>query len=152
MQNLSSDFIQHLFHGQPQLMRGMLGDFEETISGKKLKRTERRALFALLRSGTMTATALAEHLSIEKGALTPLVNRFIRFGYIRKTKSTVDRRSVSIALTPKGNDISMRLRERIHAHIQSKIARLPAADQKRLRSAVADIFFIAAKIRRTEAR
>ncbi|MEK6793832.1 MAG: MarR family transcriptional regulator [Spirochaetota bacterium] len=142
----SSDFIQHLFHGQPLLMRRMLGDFEESVTGKRLKRTERRALFALLRTEAMTATALANHLSIEKGALTPLVNRFIRFGYVRKTRSHIDRRAVSITLTPAGRATALRVRAKVHAHIKAKIALLSVSDRRRLRAAVAVMYSLAEKI------
>ena len=65
-----------------------------------INRTDSRCLDILERRGRMTAGALAEESGLTTGAVTALVDRLERAGYLRRTRDTIDRRKVFIELTP----------------------------------------------------
>lgn len=60
----------------------------------------------MTRLGEPTPTALAEALKLSKPSVSAIVNRFVKEGYVRKERSTLDRRSFHIQLTEKGQAIA----------------------------------------------
>lgn len=68
-----------------------------------LNRTDHRCLDILERSGRITAGQLAEGADLTTGAVTAVLDRMERAGYVRRVRDTVDRRRVLIELTPKAH-------------------------------------------------
>lgn len=66
-----------------------------------INRTDARCLDILDQHGTMTAGALAEASALTTGAITALLDRLGRAGYIRRVPDRGDRRRVLVELTPK---------------------------------------------------
>jgi DNA-binding MarR family transcriptional regulator len=65
-----------------------------------INRTDSRCLDIVERHGRMTAGALAEESGLTTGAVTALVDRLERAGYLHRIRDTADRRKVFIELTP----------------------------------------------------
>lgn len=63
-------------------------------------RTDLRAMEVISRSGAKTAGELATELGLTTGAVTALIDRMERAGYLLRTRGTVDRRQVLVDLTP----------------------------------------------------
>ena len=74
-----------------------------------INRTDSRCLDIVERHGRMTAGALAEESGLTTGAVTALVDRLERAGYLHRVRDTVDRRKVFIELTPLMTSITEKL-------------------------------------------
>ncbi|MBC2715266.1 MAG: MarR family transcriptional regulator [Desulfobacteraceae bacterium] len=59
-------------------------------------------LWALLFSGELSMKDLAENINRDKSTVTALVNKLIKFGYVKKRTDINDNRVNLISLTPKG--------------------------------------------------
>jgi MarR family len=65
-----------------------------------LSGAERKCLDILDRLGAVTAGRIAEHTGLTTGAVTGMVDRLVRAGYVERTPNPSDRRSVLVALRP----------------------------------------------------
>jgi DNA-binding MarR family transcriptional regulator len=63
-------------------------------------RTDLRAIEVISRFGAKTAGDLAVHLGLTTGAVTALTDRMEKAGFLRRVRSTTDRRQVLVELTP----------------------------------------------------
>ncbi len=62
--------------------------------------TDQRCLGLLLRHGAMGAGQLAAATELSPGAMTAALDRLERLGHIRRVRSSTDRRSVIVEITP----------------------------------------------------
>ena len=65
-----------------------------------LSAAERKCLDVLDRLGPVTAGRIAEHTGLTTGAVTGMVDRLSRAGYVQRTPNPDDRRSVLVTLRP----------------------------------------------------
>ena len=64
-----------------------------------INRSDGRALDIIERHGRMTAGELARESGLSTGAITTLLDRLERVGYVRRVRDDVDRRRVLVELT-----------------------------------------------------
>ncbi|WP_438434579.1 MarR family winged helix-turn-helix transcriptional regulator [Gorillibacterium sp. sgz500922] len=80
-----------------------------TLWGKKLEgrvsRHQLKILSILRTDGPQKVTDLAEALYLTPGAITGLTTKLEESGYIRRTRSEGDRRTVTIEITPQGEEM-----------------------------------------------
>ncbi len=55
--------------------------------------------------------SLGERLYLDSGTLTPLINRLVKMGYVKKEKSLHDEREINIFLTLKGKNLKRKSAE-----------------------------------------
>ena len=67
-------------------------------------RNDGKALDVLQEREPMTAGALAEELGLTTGAITTLLDRLEKVGYVRRVRDTADRRRVLVELTPRARE------------------------------------------------
>lgn len=65
-----------------------------------LSAAERKCLDILDRLGPVSAGRIAEHTGLTSGAVTGMIDRLSRAGYLDRTPNPADRRSVLITLRP----------------------------------------------------
>jgi len=65
-----------------------------------INRTDSRCLDIIDRHGRMTAGELAAESGLTTGAITAVVDRMERAGYVRRTRDVGDRRRIFVELTP----------------------------------------------------
>jgi hypothetical protein len=65
-----------------------------------LSGAERKCLDILDRLGAVSAGRIAEHTGLTTGAVTGMIDRLTRAGYVERTPNPADRRSVLITLRP----------------------------------------------------
>ena len=65
----------------------------------EINRTDLRCLDVLERLGPMTAGELASSCGLTTGALTALLDRLERAGYVRRDRDEADRRKVVVSMT-----------------------------------------------------
>jgi DNA-binding MarR family transcriptional regulator len=76
-------------------------EFDDAASERLgINRTDQRCLDILDMHGQMTAGQLAAESGLSTGAVTTLLDRLERVGYLRRVRDTVDRRRVLVELTP----------------------------------------------------
>jgi len=88
------------------------------------------ALDILERAGQMTPGQLAERLSLTTGAVTALIDRLERAGWISRSPHPSDRRSQVLALTEEAQAIGEREMGPWAAEMQAAAKRLSAADRE----------------------
>jgi DNA-binding Lrp family transcriptional regulator len=75
--------------------------FHEAVGGLLgLSSVERKCLDLLGRLGPVTAGTIREHTGLTTGAVTGLVDRLEKAGYVERTRDTVDRRKVVVRVLP----------------------------------------------------
>lgn len=67
-----------------------------------LSAVERKCLDVLRRLGPVTAGAIGEHTGLTTGAVTGLMDRLEKAGYVRRDRDPRDRRKVVVELLPNG--------------------------------------------------
>lgn len=72
-------------------------------------------MMVLWEKGDISVKDLGEVLYLDSGTLTPLLKRLEAKGYVTRTRSTVDERSVNIALTDEGKVLEERAKDVPHA-------------------------------------
>jgi DNA-binding MarR family transcriptional regulator len=94
---------------------------------KGISPTHGDILWALLSSGELSMKDLAERINRDKSTVTALVNKLIKFGYVKKRTDVNDSRVNLISLTPRGLDlkddvidISIALREKAYQGLTEK--------------------------------
>jgi DNA-binding MarR family transcriptional regulator len=65
-----------------------------------LSAVERKCLDVLRRLGPVTAGTIGEHTGLTTGAVTGLMDRLERAGYVQRARDTHDRRKVVVELVP----------------------------------------------------
>ena len=72
-----------------------------------INRTDARVLDVLERSGQMAAGAIATESGLTTGAVTTLLDRLERAGYVRRIRDQQDRRRVLVEMTPKARKLAL---------------------------------------------
>src|SRR5262245_22294894 len=75
-------------------------EFDEAASARLgINRTDARCLDILDMHGQMTAGQLAAESGLSTGAVTTLLDRLEKVGYVKRVRDTVDRRRVLVEMT-----------------------------------------------------
>jgi len=73
--------------------------FHSAIGAKMgLSATEHKALDIIMRAGPVTAGELANLTGLTTGAVTGLIDRFEKAGYVRRVKDPEDRRKIKVEI------------------------------------------------------
>lgn len=91
-------------------------------------------LLGVLRDRQPTINELATLLGLDKSSVSGLVDRAEQRGLVRRAPSTVDRRSVLVALTKDGRALASEVSARFGADVAAMLEPLTAADRATLTS------------------
>jgi DNA-binding MarR family transcriptional regulator len=80
----------------------MIGVLDKHILESKFSLSEARVLYELNNIEHCTARKIMYALSIDEGYLSRIIERFIKLGYVKKTRTENDKRAFSLVVTPKG--------------------------------------------------
>lgn len=93
------------------------------------------SLFVLAeQEGPISATRLVEHLGLGRTAMTSVVDRLERQGWVQRRPSTIDRRVADLILTEAGKKIVEDVRPVLRSTIESYLSGLSAKDLASWRS------------------
>lgn len=87
----------------------MEAEFNNRLARFELTRVAWAVLGAIHSDEKSTPSELAEFLSIDRAAITRLLDKLEKQGLIIRQRTDEDRRSVSLLLTPKGKSLSVDL-------------------------------------------
>jgi DNA-binding MarR family transcriptional regulator len=98
-----------------------------------INRTDLRLLDILGRAGPMTAGRLAEDGKLTNAAVTVVVDRMQRMGYMRRVRDTVDRRRVMVDATPKAHERAWALYGKVAEKLGEQLERYSEEELELLR-------------------
>lgn len=91
-------------------------------------------------------TDLSTRLHVSAGSLTTMMNRLIELGLVERTRSTTDRRVVTVKLTEKGTSVLKNGRDHMRSTLAAILATLPPADRVELGASLESMNAIMNKI------
>ena len=103
-------------------------------SGAGLSPADLDALEHLEAAGPLTQRQLGERLSLTSGAITMLVDRLERAGWVRRRPHPNDRRSVLVELSGQAAERTPAGLAAFHTRIRALAAAVPAAHQEAIAS------------------
>ena len=122
-----------------QLHNSLLSDFHPEIDPDGLNRTHWRTLMYIADSESDCMKGIGRHVGLEAGSFTPVADRLIDEGLVERFRDSGDRRKILLRLTPRGEKISEKLRERIKDHFSARLSILNDAEFGDLISAMKTI-------------
>ena len=99
-------------------------------------------LWLVKRNPGMPLKELAEEERISAPALSGHVDRLERAGFIERVRSQVDRRRVGLVLTPAGERLLRRVRERRTAWLAERLGNLVPAELEAVAAAIAPLMLL----------
>jgi DNA-binding MarR family transcriptional regulator len=108
----------------PLVMRSLRAEFR-SHRGKEISIPQYRALMYLRRSPGASLANVAEYLGITSPSTSKLVNDLVERDLIDRQTSPVDRRKITLILTPKGLDLAQTSLRQTQAAYVERFATLP---------------------------
>lgn len=115
-----------------RLYTKQMGVLNEGLLNSSYSLTEVRILYELANSGSTTATALGNELSLDPGYLSRILRRFQDSGLIERTPSEEDARNMLLSLTRKGRKEFEPLNAASEAEVGEMLSKLSAEEQRQL--------------------
>ena len=129
-------------HLRKYLMTGL----SEEMGCEHLNRTHYRTLLFLSSAGSNCMTGVRRHLGLEAGSFTPVVDRLIDEGLIKRERDRDDRRRIVLQITEDGNRMASRVREVINRRINQKLSLLDDRDVNELAEILDSLASISVRI------
>jgi DNA-binding MarR family transcriptional regulator len=85
--------------------RTVIASYRSVLEPLGLTHPQYLAMLALWQHGTLTVKSLGELLHLEPATVSPLVKRLEQAGFVTRTRSSADERSIDVALTAAGRDL-----------------------------------------------
>jgi len=104
-------------------------------AGTDLSPSQTAALATIERHGPLTPSELAELERVQRPTATRIVARLEDEELVERTSDPADRRSFTVAATPKGRTLMGKLRTRKNAYLARRLQRLDDADLATLQRA-----------------
>ncbi|MFE1175404.1 MarR family winged helix-turn-helix transcriptional regulator [Streptomyces sp. NPDC058773] len=85
--------------------RAFGGVYRDALKGLGLTYPQYLVMLVLWEHGSQPVKSIGERLRLDSGTLSPLLKRLESAGLVRRERSTEDERSVTIHLTPAGDEL-----------------------------------------------
>ncbi len=105
----------------------MLAEFSAALEPLDLRPTDASLLLLIDANKGITAGKLGTALGIQRANMVPLIARMEERNLI--SRKALDGRSFGLSLTDSGAELCSTVKQIVHAHEQSLIARIPSAYQ-----------------------
>jgi DNA-binding MarR family transcriptional regulator len=118
------EFIEKI-RGFNRFYTNVIGLLDQHFLDTPFSLTEGRVLYEISHMEECSAKKIREHIAIDEGYLSRIIDKFIHKGLITKTPSPTDRRLHLIVLTKKGRDEFSKLNEnsnRLISQITEKLS------------------------------
>jgi DNA-binding MarR family transcriptional regulator len=112
----------------------VMGTFAQMVGQREISPSVIGIVAHLAHQPGMTQAELARLIGLERATIGLHVARAVAEGYVKRNPAPNDRRSYQLYLTPRGQAILSKLRERIPAHEKLIGARLTNEERKQLRA------------------
>lgn len=105
-----------------------------------------KVLFHLMHHGPSTMTHLSQSLCISKPNMTPIIDKLLQEGYVRRLENPKDRRKVLIETTESACKLFEAHRDHVLSQLALRLSPLDTADLSTIHSCVQNILPILDKI------
>jgi DNA-binding MarR family transcriptional regulator len=124
MSSTAQECVREVLDVVPLVMRSLRAEFR-SHRGKEINIPQYRTLMYLRRSPGASLSNVAEYLGITSPSTSKLVNDLVERGLIDRQPSPVDRRKITLILTPKGLDLAQTSLRQTQAAYVERFATLP---------------------------
>jgi DNA-binding MarR family transcriptional regulator len=121
--------LERLF---PDIIRVMSGVREVAHRGLDLTYNQYKTLAALRAAGALSLDALRRELKVATSTASEMVERLVRLGLVRRAVPPGNRRSLSIAVSARGERYLANLESSLIANYRRLLGELPPGDRVRL--------------------
>ncbi|MBU4376265.1 MAG: MarR family transcriptional regulator [Candidatus Omnitrophica bacterium] len=106
-----SEFADRINEIMPLIMRNFLRQQTKEFYKTKITIPQFGILDYLSREGELKMTDISKMLNVTTAAVTGIVDKLVRYGYVMRKPDTEDRRIIKVKITAKGNDIVRKMIE-----------------------------------------
>lgn len=110
----------------------IIGVLDRHILESEYSLSEARVMFEIDRLDMCTARQIKEHMNIDEGYLSRILEKFVNKGFVKKNKSKEDSRAYNLSLAPKGKAIFKKLNTASDNEVRNLIERLTPDDREEL--------------------
>ncbi len=110
------------------LKRGVNSDLLKKL-GSQVTGPQIYVLYYINQQETCKLTLLAEKLEVKPSAITVMIDRLEKHGFVKRTHDTVDRRSVLVQVTPAGKEVLEKAIQQRNETIGIYLSRLEPAER-----------------------
>ncbi|MGI6169596.1 MAG: MarR family winged helix-turn-helix transcriptional regulator [Christensenellales bacterium] len=103
-----------------------------------INKTQKQVLMAILRTTENNMTDLSEQIGLEKSTLTRTVDSLIEEGLVTRSSGIQDRRTITCALTERGQAIANQLDQLMRGHLESILSGLSENERIELNEKLSD--------------
>ena len=142
----ADDMAARILATFPLFMHKVLHGFQPGSGTLDLSKTQLKVLMIIHIENSPHMTKVCSHMNMEKGSLTPVVDRLTGMNLVERRRNPEDRRKVNLRLTELGKSLVQANLHRAHRHIMEKLRHLPEAEIERFKSALSDLHEITLKL------
>lgn len=125
----AKEFAIHISELMPRLMRGMIKTEQTDCAGADITMTQIWALGYLRENGESPVKDIAKAVGLKLPATSGLVERMVKAGLVKRTRSEKDRRIVLVASTAKGRKMLAKVLEEKAKSITALFSPLSARER-----------------------
>lgn len=125
-----SEFADKMEEIMPVIMRASLKRQKSGFYKIKMTMPQFAVMSFLAGHGDTTMTHMARHMSVTTAAVTGIVDRLVRDGYVLRKSDPKDRRVVMVGLTSKGASLVERLKGERKRAVMSMFANISQRDRE----------------------
>lgn len=115
-----------------QLMRELHAGNPPKFLELELTESQFIAGMIILQHGTCTMSEIANALGVSLSAITGIIDRMVKHGFVERLRDDSDRRLVRVQLTEKGTSILNELHQHKNRHLRSMLGVLNDSDRASL--------------------
>jgi DNA-binding MarR family transcriptional regulator len=136
------EFADELNEIFPVIMKEFTRRMSKEFVKTKITLPQFLILHFLFQEGASKMTALARFVNVSTAAMTGIVDRLLKSGYVSREHNPLDRRIVKVKLTAKGSEFFKKVnqeRRRMMISIFSKISERDRSDYLRILTQIKEI-------------
>lgn len=138
MNSSAQECVREVLDVVPLVMRSLRAEFR-SHRGKEINIPQYRTLMYLRRSPGASLSNVAEYLGITSPSTSKLINDLVERDLIDRQTSPVDRRKITLILTPKGLDLAQTSLRQTQAAYVERFAILPGETLALITQAMRDL-------------
>ncbi len=127
---LLSEFADKLNEIMPVLLKEFARKQANELYKGKITLPQFLILEFLKREGDSKMVNLARFMQVSTAAMTGMVNRLVKYGYVKRIYDPLDRRTIKIKLTPGGTELLKKINYQRRQMVIKIFGQISAADRK----------------------
>jgi len=114
----------------------------QIVNGGNLTLTQFKVLYIINKQKICNMSQLSEMMEVSKGTMTTMLNKLVEDGYVMRSNSTKDRRTVFVELSEMGREEVTTLQEKLLLSVMGATAGLGEEEQREAYTALEKLYEI----------